>query len=772
MKKSKAIKWLALLTLTAMLLTSCAAVKDYKDVMIQEVEIPEALSTINVAAATAGVKLYAQNENFSLYVDEKNATFWVVDKDGNLWSSAPMLPAEDVSAAPQYADAASMSMVRINYCNQLNVLDERSSYDDCVLTGKAEVKKLANGVRFEFNFEKYGIFIPVQVLLCKDGVEISLINSGVVEATESNKLTSIDVAPFFHAPSAGAEGYFMVPDGEGALMDWNAVPKAGEYRGFVYGRDSAIMVYQKNNNLQDIRLPVFGAQFKAPMPQTEDETVAPAEVNTNARLGYTAIITRGAARAAINANIRGGSNPYHHAYTEYIYREIANVEVDRKTELQPYVEPSHTTIPLQTTRYVLMTGEELDYVDMAQVYRNYLQNECGLTNKTKADSAPLVVELFGGVMKQQFVMGFPVDQVVALTSYEDARNIVKMLKTAGIDELIINYTEWQMDGTGAAIQESLKAESKLGGNKGLQSLIDLCKQENISLYLDVNSTRMAKNAWGYNTRVDSASSVRWDPAMQFQINVNTGKANKLETTFLLKPYKMLAVSEMLAQSADDFDVTGLSSSALGEMLYSDFAKKGTTTRDHAEYFWKDAIAALQQAKGELLLSGGNEYALGNATMILDSPSGNSGYLCETRVIPFYQIALHGIVPMTTNPLNNADNSREAFLHAIETGTYLKWDWTARNQDELVETSYNDIISSHYENWMDLAVAQYKEAQGLLKLVSDCTIVEHEQVSADVVRVLWSNGTEVFVNYGSTAAEIDGIQIGAENFAMREQKGGA
>jgi hypothetical protein len=278
-----------------------------------------------------------------------------------------------------------------------------------------------------------------------------------VEATESNKLTSIDVAPFFHAPKADADGYFMVPDGEGALMDWSKVSKAGEYRGFVYSRDSAIMVYQQNNNTQDIRLPVYGAQFKPAMQQTEDEAVAQTEENTNARLGYTAIITTGASRAAINANIRTGSNAYHHAFTEYIYREVADVEVDRYTLLQPYVEPSNTTIPLQTTRYILMADEDLDYVSMAQVYRNYLQNECGITAKAKADSAPLIVELFGGVMKQQFVMGFPVDQVVALTSYEDAKNIVKKLKTAGIDELIINYTEWQMDGTGAAMQDSLKA---------------------------------------------------------------------------------------------------------------------------------------------------------------------------------------------------------------------------------------------------------------------------------------------------------------------------
>ena len=173
MKKSKAIKWLALFTLTAMLLTSCAAVKDYQDVMSQDLEIPEALSTISVADAKAGVKLYAQNDNFSLYVDEQNATFTVVDKDGNRWSSAPQLTAGDENTAPEYADATSMSLVRINYCNQLNVLDERSCYDDCVKIGKAKVMKLANGVRFEFNFEKYGIVIPVQVLLREDGVDMT-----------------------------------------------------------------------------------------------------------------------------------------------------------------------------------------------------------------------------------------------------------------------------------------------------------------------------------------------------------------------------------------------------------------------------------------------------------------------------------------------------------------------------------------------------------------------------------------------------------------------
>ena len=106
---------------------------------------------------------------------------------------------------------------------------------------------------------------------------------------------------------------------------------------------------------------------------------------------------------------------------------------------------------------------------------------------------------------------------------------------------------------------------------------------------------------------------------------------------------------------------------------------------------------------------------------------------------------------------------------METGSCLKWRWIARNEDELVETDYNDIISARYENWIDDAVSQYLQAAPLLERVADQTVVSHELLteSGDLVRIVWSDGTEVLVNYGDSEAVTGGVSVPARSFAVKE-----
>jgi hypothetical protein len=391
-----------------------------------------------------------------------------------------------------------------------------------------------------------------------------------------------------------------------------------------------------------------------------------------------------------------------------------------------------------------------------------------MTLSAGANGAPLVVELYGGVMKQQFVMGFPVEQVVALTAFEDAVNILKALKAAGVDNVLVNYTQWQKDATGAAIQTTVQPEGNLGGNRELQKLLDYCKDQNVRIYLDANITRMAQSAWGYDKKNDSASSVRRDPAMQYPYGVNTGDADVSSPIFNLKVSKIPVTAQKLASDAAKFAITGLSSSAMGDLLYSDYSKQAIT-RDHAEYFWNESLQSLANAKGSLILSGGNAYALKTADLILDAPMEDSGLLLTSRQIPFYQIALHGLIDLSVTALNDETDIQRAFLKAVETGSYLKWRWIAQNEDELVETDYSHIISSRYENWIDTAASQYQQAQALLNRVAGCTVEKHETLKnhPDVVSVVWSDGTQVLVNYGAESVHVQSVTIPAQSFAVKE-----
>ena len=113
--------------------------------------------------------------------------------------------------------------------------------------------------------------------------------------------------------------------------------------------------------------------------------------------------------------------------------------------------------------------------------------------------------------------------------------------------------------------------------------------------------------------------------------------------------------------------------------------------------------------------------------------------------------------------------QSAFLKAVETGSCLKWRWIARNEDELVETNYNHIISARYENWIDTASRQYLQAEALLDRVAGCTVTAHEYLRSDgtAVRVIWSDGTEVLVNYGETDLSVGGTTVPARGFAVKE-----
>jgi hypothetical protein len=180
---------------------------------------------------------------------------------------------------------------------------------------------------------------------------------------------------------------------------------------------------------------------------------------------------------------------------------------------------------------------------------------------------------------------------------------------------------------------------------------------------------------------------------------------------------------------------------------------------------QEAIAAGQK----IIVKEGNEYALPYADLITDMDLTGTPYAILDERVPFYQIALHGVVDLTTAAINCQADPTRAFLQAVETGSCLKWSWIARNEDELVETEQNDMISWRYENWLRMAASQYARAGSLLQKLAGCTVVEHARLPgyADVVRVLWSDGTEVIVNYEGREVQIDGMTIPATDFAVRE-----
>lgn len=60
---------------------------------------------------------------------------------------------------------------------------------------------------------------------------------------------------------------------------------------------------------------------------------------------------------------------------------------------------------------------------------------------------------------------------------------------------------------------------------------------------------------------------------------------------------------------------------------------------------------------------------------------------------------------------------------------------------------------------------YSKANAALKEVEGANITEHKAVADGVVRVTYSNGARVYVNYNSADCTVDGITVPQLNFVV-------
>lgn len=691
----------------------------------------------------------AENNRFVLSANLKKGIVQLQDKtNGGVWSSSPQGYEENeaIKGAPKVMLG---SLLNIRYADRDSNTTLQNSVAGCVNKNNLGAKKITNGVRFDFYFEKEGFLIPLEITLTDKGLMSRVVASEIKEESNLVKLTTVIPLPNFGAGCAMAEtkdeGYVLVPDGSGALIPFE-MGLGADYSQRVYGTEWSVVEKTKTTSTGSARLPVFGAVRNGS--------------------AYLAIITQGASRAKINAEVATAKSPYGKVSAEFIYRESTVVDVSQKTFEFTKVnmfEPQTYTQDSFCTEYRVVGGEQADYVDMANTYRDYLIHEQGMEPLTE-ESAPLYVELLGGVMRQESVLGIPVNKVVPITAYDDVTMFAQLLKDNGVEQMVFNYVSWGKGGTQNRLPTSLATESGLGGKGDFERMLAALQEQKVSLYLDLNFTDMTKSQWGYSTKRATAHSVLREPAIQYQYKMSTFQINSTaKYRYLLSPNNMKKAVGQLLGSVKNRSFTGYSANTLGQKLYSDFGEN-FVGRSDAETIWTQALSDLRQGGDGLLLAEANAYAFPYATDLTDVPVGTSDFLAQGRSVPFYQTALHGLVSMAVPAINGAEDSRQTFLKALETGTNLKYTFGARNFDKLKETSVSDLAYIDYTYWLEEATAQYKDAAGYLAKVSNQPVKSHTQLADGVFRTLFANSMGVTVNYTAQDVTVDGITVPANGYA--------
>lgn len=696
----------------------------------------------------------AENAGFILMANE-DGTIAVLDKENQvIHESNPM--EDEIATGLNLTNL--QSQIYLTWVDASGNEVTKNSQAACVNKGGLSYALTEDeGIRFDYEFQAAGITIPVQYSLSDEGLIASILGSEIKENTEETGcyIVNIDLLPFFGAAGIKESGYSLVPDGSGALIYHNNKKASyGAYSQKVYGRDTALITEQLGMETECVRMPVFG------MKRND--------------AGYLAIITSGDTNATINAMTSGTLNSYNNVYASFCYRPFTKTTflqgnayagngAGGDSTVTLTISPVKPKIDTYTVEYRFLYEYELDYVDMAETYRNYLIDTYNMESVT-TQNIPLYLDILGGLKMEKYVLGVETEVLQPLTTFEQAMEILDELQQQGVRNIALKYKGWNKGGLESDIPAEISFEKKLGGERGYQELLHYVEQNQVALFMDFDFVNLYESGNGIYNFIDAAQTVGSTPSYQYTYDYNLLTKNAEECWKILTPQKVKeSVGKMLGKYAT-LQNANIALSTMGKYIYSDFTHKSTgMDRADVRAMWEESFRLCKEASQEIMTEGGNAYAIPYVSHIYNAPTASSNYDIEDEEIPFYQICLHGLVSYSTEPLNLSEDARNLVLRAVETGSSLSACLMYQENDVLRDTKYNTILSGNQETWIDTLAEYYKETCEILDQTMTAKIIGHEKLQENVYRTIYENGITVYVNYADKEVNWNGMVIPSKDF---------
>lgn len=698
-----------------------------------------------------GFNKVAENANLILSADFTTGEIRVTEKaSGKEWYSNPQDRENDEYVTLKNRLSAQFYLKMINL--DKGVKQEMDSYGHSVKQGGMRHELIENGIKFTFSFPVSNVIVPVQYTLTENSFKAEIV-TGEISGVGSNPfmIETISFLPFFGAGGLEDEGYLFVPDGSGALIQYNNDKESRQpYTAMVYGSNLTLNKVNQETVRENITLPVFGAK-----------------TNENA---FFAVITNGDATSSITATTSKKDSAYNHVYANAVLREYDLTQHDGDHTAG---QESHSLDYSQdlmdgenyAVEYFFLSGDDADYTGMSNFYKDYLLKNNQLKKSELADKKYMVLDLVGAVSIEKYVVGIKKPVVTPLTTYNDVIQIVKELKEQGVENLVVNYIGAMDSGLNNKMFNKVKTESVLGTKKEFRNMVDYLKQEGVLLFIESNPVDLYENGNGYAENKSSVKALFDKYAFQYHYELDKGTNIKETRWHLLRPALMLELTSEFTNSMIKWNLSNASFARLGDSLYSDYVENDNyISRTQSIKLWKQALDNADQLMEHVMVHGGNAYVAAYADVITDVSSTHSNFEMEDQSIPFYQLTFHDNTLLTSTGINTTVDYEYAFLKALETGSNLKYNLIYGDVSQLVGTTYNTMVSYSYDYWKTLAAEQYLEMQKAVGQLAGKEITEHSFITDDVTCTKYGT-TEVVINYGLEPYTYNGQQIQPKDYVI-------
>lgn len=489
------------------------------------------------------------------------------------------------------------------------------------------------------------------------------------------------------------------------------------------------------------------------------DTMAFEEIETVVSQGYTAIVTEGSSLCMIVSNHGclsktnvGGVHKYNSVYLTVIprpydkYRLADAISVssdstewtvvsDRKYTGSYRIQYTMVSDATYVENGQIKTYQyEASYVGMSAVYRDYLIKNAALTELTDVDDdIPLYLEAFGMTTATKVVATIPMVMDVPLTTFDDLKEIYKQLDDKGVDNVNFRLVGFTKGGLYSYAPSSMKFESVVGGNGDYEDMVKYCEEisanseKNLGIFPDFDFANVERvgSFDGFDSLDDAARTIddRYASKRQYSATYQT-----------LVPVGSITVSpsvyqklyEKFAKKIDRLGVNGLSVGSLGTDLNSDFDSDDAYNREDSKYYTESLLKELSEKYGNIMIDGGNSYALAYADHILNLALESSGRGMASYTVPFMGMVFHGYINYAGTATGMASDIDREILRMIENGAAPFFTVAYQNTSSLKnDPSYSDYYSIDYEICFEQIVETYKTVNEQLADLQTATITGHD-----------------------------------------------
>lgn len=598
--------------------------------------------------------------------------------------------------------------------------------------------------------------IPLEYRLNGDAVDVSIPLSEVKE-NGGGSIFRIQMLRYFGAAGTEEEGYMLVPNGSGSLINFNnGKTGTSPYSEYVYGLDPLSAEYTVRENTTDTKLALYGIFRK-------DSAVF-------------ATIEDGASYALLSAYVSGKVNEYNFVYPTFVVRGNDKLSMFGTTGNEadiPIVETNHYDANL-TVKYTMLTEENADYSSAANYYRDRLVREGKLTaEETTGDDLKFYYDVLGGVGMTKFFLGTQYQGMYAMTTFEEAEDIYTDLYDSDITKQVMNFQGWMNRGYYHDVANKIKIPHALGGKSDLEALSSRMAADGNTFYADVAFQKVTFISKRYSYGNETSRYYGAGYVAEFglvnpaTLRQTSGLGYEENHYYLISPKFLHRYTDAFVKKIGKYDIGGISLRDLGNELHSDKKRTHIIDREAALDVVTAALGDMKNTGKNILLNAGNDYAFGYADDMINVPLSSNDYYIIDETVPFYEMLIHGYIDYAGSVINLSDTYEKSdiVLNLVENGAAPHFMFSWENSSDIKTTALNRFYSTFYENWKDDAVAIYNEVNGALKYVTGAAMIKHETLDSGVKAVTYSNGVVIYINTGNSDKTVNGVTVPAKGYLV-------